>query len=152
MKNVLQTAASVKPGPSDDGAALHGPEVRGRGGQHAVSSSGEATQEKSADATTYIVTKNGRVYLSEKPVKAPAVVAEKSHAQKMMSMAHAKMDAIAKKDKRFADQLKTEAKQLKAAGMAAEGQVSRLFPSCIRPLLPSVSRSPLVMGVRRKRQ
>ena len=125
---MLQTASSVKPGPSDDGAASHGPEVRGRGGgQHAVR--GEATQEKSADATTYIVTKNGRVYLSEKPVKVPAVVAERSHAQKMIGMAHAKMDAIAKKDKRFADQLKTEAKQLKAAGMAAEGKVSLVFLS-----------------------
>ena len=59
-----------------------------------------------------------------------------------MSMAHAKMDAIAKKDKRFADQLRTEAKQLKAAGMGAEGKV---FPPL--PLPPSLSSSAVKTGV-----
>ena len=148
VKDVLQTAASFKPGPKDDGTGSHGPEVRGRSGDEHASygrrqtSSGETTQEKSADATTYIVTKNGRVYLSEKPIDVPAAAAKKSHAQKMMSMAHAKMDAIAKKDKRFADQLRTEAKQLKAAGMGAEGKV---FPPL--PLPPSLSSSAVKTGV-----
>jgi len=120
VKDVLQTAATMHLGPKYYSTGSASSDVRGRGGERPSAT----TQEKSADATTYIVTKNGRVYLSEKPVNVPVVSAKKSHAQKMMGMAHAKMNAIAKKDKRFADELSTEAKQLKAAGMAAEGKVS----------------------------
>jgi len=133
VERVLQKA--VKAGPKDD-VAQHGSDVRGREGSQQVvawegsqqvvagsKDSGVGTEVKSTDATTYVVYKNGRVYLSEKPLKkTPAVIVE-THAQKMLSMAHAKMDAIAKKDKTFAETLHKEAKQLAAAGMAAEGKV-----------------------------
>jgi len=124
VERVLQKA--VKAGPKDD-VAQHGSDVRGREGSQPVvagsKDSGVGTEVKSTDATTYIDYKNGRVYLSEKPLKkTPAVIVE-THAQKMLSMAHAKMDAIAKKDKTFAETLHKEARQLAAAGMAAEGKV-----------------------------
>ena len=120
VENVLQKA--VKPGPKDD-STKQGPSIRGRLGSKRSS---VATEEKTTDGTTYIDYKNGRVYLSEKPLPKKTAPIVETHAQKMMSMADANMDAIAKKDKTFADTLEKEAKQLKAAGMAAEGKVHLL--------------------------
>jgi len=139
VEQVLQkSVTAVKNGPKEEPSAK-APSVRGRQGSPArplpvpgSKFSNVGTQEKTTDATTYIDYKNGRIYLSEKPMAQKPVPVRQTHAQKMMSMAHANMDSIAKKDKLFANQLRKEAKELAAAGMAAEGTVRplRTLPLC----------------------
>jgi hypothetical protein len=139
VEQVLQkSVTAVKNGPREEPSAK-ATSVRGRQGSPAhlppvpgSKFSNVGTEEKTTDATTYIDYKNGRIYLSEKPMAQKPVPVRQTHAQKMMSMAHANMDSIAKKDKLFADQLRKEAKELAAAGMAAEGTVRplRTLPLC----------------------
>jgi len=132
VERVLQTSvtagAAAKDGPKQE-PSPKASSVRGRQGSPArpavpgPKSSTVGEEEKTTDGTTYVDYKNGRVYLSEKPMAKEAVPVRRTHMQKMMSMAHANMDAIARKDKLFADKLRKEAKELSAAGMAAEGTV-----------------------------
>jgi hypothetical protein len=126
VAHVLQRA--VKQGPHQD-AGVQDKDVRGRQGsisfaQHGKGRGGQdkpTSEEKTTDATTYIIYRNGRVYMSEKPLARKSVPAAETHEEKMMGMAHAKVEAIAKRDKLFANTLNKEAKQLEAAGVTAEG-------------------------------
>jgi len=114
VEKVLEKA--IKSGPK--GNDVEGKIVRGRMGSEPSPSSNVET----VDGTTYIIHgAHGGVYPSEKASAPPPPV--ETHAQKMMNMAHANFDAIAKKDRTFADTLNKEATQLKAAGMQAEAQV-----------------------------
>jgi len=116
---------AIKSGPK--GNDEEGKIVRGRMGSEKSPNS----KVETVDGTTYIIHgAHGGVYPSEKASAPPPPV--ETHAQKMMNMAHANYDAIAKKDRTFADTLNKEAKQLKAAGMQAEAQVRLVSWTAIR--------------------
>ena len=123
VEKVLEKA--IKSGPK--GNEVEGKIVRGRMGSEPSRSS----KVETVDGTTYLIHgAHGGVYPSEKPTAPPPPV--ETHAQKMMNMAHANYDAIAKKDRTFADTLNKEAKQLKAAGMQAEAQVHLVSCNTLR--------------------
>ena len=108
-------AAAGKTGPHSIRQVAGRGSVRGRGGleptphfiKHAaavadvIAQSGLSAETKTTDATTYIDYRNGRIYLSEKPMtKQPGVPVMETHKQKMMQLSHEKMDAMAKVSRR----------------------------------------------------